>query len=98
MCERRGTLDLFHLFSDISESSFSFGERRCIDISGIFLEMSSRSMKVKDVDPHEFNQAFSDYLKRTGKLSVPVWVDLVKTGHGKELAPSNPDWFYVRTG
>jgi small subunit ribosomal protein S19e len=34
--------------------------------------------------------------KRTGKLKVPAWNDVVKTGVFNELAPSDPDWFYVR--
>lgn len=33
---------------------------------------------------------------RSGKLKVPEWVDIVKTGCHKELGPVNPDWFYVR--
>jgi small subunit ribosomal protein S19e len=34
--------------------------------------------------------------KRTGKLKVPVWVDLVKGGAFNELAPTESDWFYTR--
>jgi small subunit ribosomal protein S19e len=37
-------------------------------------------------------------LKRSGKLEVPTWVDMVKTGAYKELAPYDPDWYYVRAG
>jgi len=33
---------------------------------------------------------------RTGKLEVPSWVDIVKTAPYKELAPYDPDWFYIR--
>lgn len=33
---------------------------------------------------------------RQGKLPVPEWVDTVKTGTFKELAPADPDWFYTR--
>lgn len=33
---------------------------------------------------------------RTGKLKVPAWNDLVKNGVFNELAPTDPDWFYVR--
>lgn len=33
---------------------------------------------------------------RQGKLAVPEWVDTVKTGTFKELAPYDPDWFYTR--
>ncbi|KAH8556866.1 40S ribosomal protein S19-A [Umbelopsis sp. PMI_123] len=50
---------------------------------------------VKDVNAHEFVKAYAAYLKRTGKLEVPKWVDIVKTGTYKELAPYDPDWFYI---
>lgn len=33
---------------------------------------------------------------RTGKLEVPIWVDVVKTGTHKELAPYDADWYYIR--
>ncbi|KAJ3108805.1 40S ribosomal protein S19 [Phlyctochytrium bullatum] len=51
---------------------------------------------VKDVSAHEFVKAYAAYLKRTGRLEVPKWVDIVKTGPQKELAPYDPDWYYVR--
>jgi len=53
-------------------------------------------MTVKDVSAAEFISAYSAQLKRAGKLEVPTWVDIVKTGTYKELAPYDPDWFYVR--
>lgn len=53
---------------------------------------------VKDVSPHEFIKTYAAYLKRSGKLEVPKWVDLVKTGSFKELAPLESDWFYIRVG
>lgn len=51
---------------------------------------------VRDVDAHKFIKAYAAHLKRAGKLEVPSWVDLVKTSTAKELAPYDPDWFYVR--
>lgn len=45
-----------------------------------------------------FISAYASHLKRAGKLEVPTWVDLVKTGAFKELAPYDPDWYYVRAG
>jgi hypothetical protein len=51
--------------------------------------------------PHSadaFIAAYSSHLKRSGKLEVPNWVDTVKTGSFKELAPYDPDWYYVRAG
>jgi ribosomal protein S19E (S16A) len=56
------------------------------------------SVTVKDVDPHVFIKTYAAYLKRSGKLEVPKWVDLVKTGTYKEMAPYDPDWFYHRVG
>jgi ribosomal protein S19E (S16A) len=53
---------------------------------------------VKDVDPQQLIKAYAAHLKRSGKLEVPKWVDLVKTGAFKELSPYDPDWFYVRVG
>jgi len=51
---------------------------------------------VKDVNPHEFVKAYAAHLKRSGKLDVPQWVDIVKTGAYKELAPYDADWYYIR--
>ena len=45
-----------------------------------------------------FIAAYASHLKRSGKLEVPTWVDIVKTGSFKELAPYDPDWYYVRAG
>lgn len=45
-----------------------------------------------------FITAYASHLKRSGKLEVPTWVDMVKTGSYKELAPYDPDWYYVRAG
>ncbi|KAL2337225.1 hypothetical protein Fmac_011671 [Flemingia macrophylla] len=51
---------------------------------------------VKDVSPHEFVKAYSAHLKRSGKMELPEWTDIVKTARFKELAPYDPDWYYVR--
>nr|XP_016512431.1 PREDICTED: 40S ribosomal protein S19-3-like [Nicotiana tabacum] len=51
---------------------------------------------VKDVSPHEFVKAYTSHLKRSGKMELSEWTDLVKTGKLKELAPYDPDWYYIR--
>jgi len=51
---------------------------------------------VKDVAADLFVKAYAQHLKRQGKLEIPKWVDYVKTSTAKELAPYDPDWFYVR--
>uniref|UniRef100_A0A2L2Y3J0 Ribosomal protein S19 n=1 Tax=Parasteatoda tepidariorum TaxID=114398 RepID=A0A2L2Y3J0_PARTP len=54
------------------------------------------STSVKDVKQHDFVKALSAHFKKSGKLKVPEWVDVVKTGMHKELAPYDEDWFYTR--
>jgi len=51
---------------------------------------------VKDVPPKDFVVAYAKHLKRSGKIEVPKWADIVKTGAHKQLAPYDPDWYYVR--
>jgi len=48
------------------------------------------------VNQPKFVKAFAAFLKKSGKLKVPEWVDLVKTSKAKELAPYDEDWFYIR--
>ncbi|KAH9388528.1 PREDICTED: 40S ribosomal protein S19-like [Rhagoletis zephyria] len=55
-----------------------------------------KSVGVKDVDQSDFVVALSAFLKKSGKLKVPEWSDLVKTAVYKELAPYDEDWFYTR--
>merc|ERR1719428_2745991 len=60
-----------------------------------FIE-GKKIMTLKDVDAELFIKAFAQHLKRQGRFEMPKWGDLVKTGLGKELAPYDPDWLYVR--
>ena len=51
---------------------------------------------VKDVSAADFISAYANHLKKNNKLDRPEWLDFVKTGVGKELAPYDPDWIYTR--
>ncbi|XP_036603010.1 40S ribosomal protein S19-like [Trichosurus vulpecula] len=51
---------------------------------------------VKDVNQQEFVRALAAFLKKSGKLKVPEWVDPVKLAKRKELAPYDENWFYTR--
>uniref|UniRef100_A0A7N4PG20 Ribosomal protein S19 n=1 Tax=Sarcophilus harrisii TaxID=9305 RepID=A0A7N4PG20_SARHA len=53
---------------------------------------------VKDVNQQEFVRALAAFLKKSGKLKVPEWVDTVKLAKHKELAPYDENWFYTRAG
>ena len=43
--------------------------------------------KVKGADGHDLSR---------GTIQLPKWHDLVKTATWKDLAPYDPDWYYVR--
>ncbi|XP_037084222.1 40S ribosomal protein S19-like [Pollicipes pollicipes] len=52
---------------------------------------------VKDVDQQQFVIDMAAFLKKSGKVKVPDWADIVKTSIARELAPYDRDWFYIRT-
>ena len=53
---------------------------------------------VRDVPAADFIAAYAEILKNNDKFVVPKWADLVKTSVKNELAPYDPDWFFIRTG
>jgi len=57
---------------------------------------AARGVTVKDVSANDFITAYAKFLKRSGKIEVPKWADIVKTATFKELAPYDPDWYYIR--
>jgi small subunit ribosomal protein S19e len=56
------------------------------------------AISVRDVPAEAFINAYAQVLKNNDKFVVPKWADTVKTGVHKELAPYDPDWFFIRTG
>lgn len=51
---------------------------------------------VRDVPAYKWVKAMASQFKREGKLQVPNIAELVKTSHGRERAPQNADWYYLR--
>ncbi|KAK4755170.1 hypothetical protein SAY87_008927 [Trapa incisa] len=70
------------------------GCSRRLLLAGDYTMATART--VKDVSPHEFVKAYAAHLKRSGKVELPHWTDIVKTATFKELAPYDPDWYYIR--
>lgn len=56
----------------------------------------SVAINVRDIKADCLINEYALHLKKSGKVDVPSWVDIVKTGISRELPPSNPDWFFVR--
>ena len=51
------------------------------------------SVSVKDVSQQDFTVALAAHLKKSGKMKVPEWIDLVKTNNRKELVSFFLRWF-----
>ncbi len=47
------------------------------------------------VDTQKIIENLSEDLK--GKIKAPDWTPFVKTGHGRQRPPTDPDWFYTRS-
>ncbi|KAL0248457.1 hypothetical protein GEMRC1_003693 [Eukaryota sp. GEM-RC1] len=54
------------------------------------------AVTLKDVESSRFIQAYAQQLKASQSVKAPEWVDLVKTATFKDLAPIDPDWFFIR--
>jgi small subunit ribosomal protein S19e len=52
---------------------------------------------VYDVPPHDLIAATAQELKAAGKVQPPVWAEFAKTGVNREMPPTNPDWWFVRS-
>eukprot|EP01064_Diplonema_japonicum_P038840 TRINITY_DN955_c0_g2_i1.p1 TRINITY_DN955_c0_g2~~TRINITY_DN955_c0_g2_i1.p1 ORF type:complete len:173 (+),score=51.57 TRINITY_DN955_c0_g2_i1:63-521(+) len=59
-------------------------------------QKGTRPVTLKDADADKFVKQYAAYLKKQGKIHVPKWTDIAKTGIQCELAPNDPDWFYTR--
>jgi len=77
--------------------------------SFIYLQMASKGSSgsttssgvsggstVKDVPAADFIVALAAHFKKSAKIELPEWHDLIKTGTFKELCPQDPDWYFVR--
>lgn len=53
---------------------------------------------VKDIPADQYIAALAAHFKSSGKIELPAWHDIVKTGVNRELPPLDPDWFYIRAG
>ena len=59
-------------------------------------EEVKRGVSVRDIGAADFIKAYANTLRLSDKMVLPDWVALVKTGTFKEMAPYDPDWYYVR--
>jgi len=51
---------------------------------------------VNGVRPYDLIRTYARFLKKSGKVVLPKWVDHVRTSIAREMPPEDPDWFYIR--
>ncbi len=54
-------------------------------------------MSIYDVNPNELVEKVAGKLKDIKEVKAPAWSILVKTGHFKQRAPVQQDWWYYRS-
>ncbi|ELA46206.1 hypothetical protein VCUG_02287 [Vavraia culicis subsp. floridensis] len=52
--------------------------------------------RIYQVDPTSFIGTLSSHLKNNNLLTQPQNIDIIKSCSGKQNAPLDPDWLYVR--
>lgn len=52
--------------------------------------------EIYEVRPERFNAALKSYFKSCNRVALPQDYDIIKTGEGRELAPNDDDWYYMR--
>eukprot|EP01028_Stygiella_incarcerata_P013905 TRINITY_DN859_c0_g1_i1.p2 TRINITY_DN859_c0_g1~~TRINITY_DN859_c0_g1_i1.p2 ORF type:complete len:147 (+),score=41.66 TRINITY_DN859_c0_g1_i1:139-579(+) len=61
-----------------------------------FATAKHNGLTVKDVEALRYIKELAQHLKKSGQIELPKWVDLVKTAPTKEIAPVDPDWYFIR--
>lgn len=51
---------------------------------------------VKDVPPSVFISMYANFLKKSGRVETPSWINVVKTGKHKSNSPFNSNWYFYR--
>ena len=63
------------------------------------MEMSTLncgSTTLRDVPASVFISIYANYLKNSGQVQIPAWINITKTGIHKNFSPDNSDWIYFR--
>ena len=52
----------------------------------------------KDVEAMKLILAYADQLKRSGKIELPKFHDIMRTKVYSEYSPYQEDWYFIRCG
>ena len=56
----------------------------------------STVLTAKDVEAMKLIKAYAEHLKRSGKIELPKFHDIMRTRVFSEYCPYDDDWYYIR--
>lgn len=56
----------------------------------------SYSVTLRDIPASTFISTYATYLKNTGQVRLPSWVNITKSGSHAMFSPVNTDWIFFR--
>mmetsp|Transcript_29595 Transcript_29595/g.57917 ORF Transcript_29595/g.57917 Transcript_29595/m.57917 type:complete len:145 (+) Transcript_29595:1187-1621(+) len=56
----------------------------------------TKKKTVRTIPAGLFISVYANFLKKSGRIEIPSWLNIVKTGIDKLHAPENPNWFFYR--
>src|SRR6056300_811596 len=56
----------------------------------------TENQSVRNVPASLFISMYADFLKKSGRVELPSWLNIVKTGNNKVNSPENPNWYFYR--
>ena len=56
----------------------------------------SSSMTLRDIPASVFISTYGNFLKSSGQIQLPSWIEIIKSGPHKIYSPSSNDWIYSR--
>ena len=60
------------------------------------MQKKEYSNTLRDVPAPIFISTYAAYLKNSGQIQLPSWVDVAKSGSHKAFSPIDPDWIFFR--
>ncbi|KAK2949024.1 putative 40S ribosomal protein S19 [Blattamonas nauphoetae] len=58
--------------------------------------IGKKGVTVKDIPADVFITTLAGHFKKSDHIVMPAWGDYCKTACYKQLAPANPDWYFIR--
>ena len=54
------------------------------------------SMTLRDIPASIFISTYGNFLKNSGQIQLPSWIEIIKSGPHKIYSPASNDWVYSR--